>query len=251
MITAYHRPESLSAALELLADTAGNTVPLGGGTKLNQPGGAPVAVVDLQALGLNQLEKRGKTLFLGATASLQALLDWPEMQPAFRQVLLAEASINQRQVATVAGSLVAADGRSAFSAALLALDATLTIEPGAEQLSIGTFLPARADQKPGNLITGVSLPALAALSYQAVARTPADLPIVAVAVAQWPSGRTRVVLAGYGSVPLLAMDGPEPQGAEQAARNAFYEAGDAWASAAYRSDVAATLTRRALADLSV
>ncbi|MBN1666079.1 MAG: FAD binding domain-containing protein, partial [Anaerolineales bacterium] len=129
MIIAYHRPDQISVALQLLADPLGNTVPLGGGTKLNQPGGKPFAVVDLQDLGLDQFEKRGKQLLLGASASLQAVLDWPEMQPAFQQILRAEANLNRRQVATVAGTLVATDGRSAFTAALLALDASLTLEP--------------------------------------------------------------------------------------------------------------------------
>jgi len=79
-----------------------------------------------------------------------------------------------------------------------------------------------------------------------VARSPADLPIVCAAVAKWPSGRTRVILGGYGESPLLAMDGPNPQGADIAARDAYREAGDQWASAEYRSDVAAKLTRRCI-----
>jgi CO/xanthine dehydrogenase FAD-binding subunit len=101
------------------------------------------------------------------------------------------------------------------------------------------------------LITGITIPAHIELAYKYVSRTPADLPIVCVAVAQWPSGRTRVVLGGYGNFPLLAMDGPEPDGAENAARAAYHEASDAWARAEYRSDVAATLTRRALAHLNI
>jgi len=44
----------------------------------------------------------------------------------------------------------------------------------------------------------------------------------------------------------LAMDGTEPDGIELAARNAFYESGDEWASAEYRISVAATLSRRCL-----
>jgi CO/xanthine dehydrogenase FAD-binding subunit len=42
------------------------------------------------------------------------------------------------------------------------------------------------------------------------------------------------------------MDGPEAEGLEIAARNAFYEAGDERASAEYRREIAAVLARRAL-----
>ncbi|HEX5809688.1 MAG TPA: hypothetical protein VFY25_13560, partial [Anaerolineales bacterium] len=61
---------------------------------------------------------------------------------------------------------------------------------------------------------------------------------------------TRLVVGGYGKSPLLAMDGTEAEGLEPAARNAFHEATDEWASAEYRMDVAATLAKRCLGSLS-
>jgi hypothetical protein len=45
---------------------------------------------------------------------------------------------------------------------------------------------------------------------------------------------------------MLAMDGTESEGLETAARNAFHEATDEWASAEYRMDVVATLAKRCL-----
>jgi CO/xanthine dehydrogenase FAD-binding subunit len=65
-------------------------------------------------------------------------------------------------------------------------------------------------------------------------------------VARWASGRTRLALGGYGKIPTLAMDGTEADGIDSAARNAFHEANDEWASAEYRLDVAATLAKRCL-----
>ena len=47
-------------------------------------------------------------------------------------------------------------------------------------------------------------------------------------------------------LPMLAMDGTESNGIESAARNAFHEATDEWASAEYRADVAARLAKRCL-----
>jgi CO/xanthine dehydrogenase FAD-binding subunit len=100
------------------------------------------------------------------------------------------------------------------------------------------------------LITALSLPLHVKLAFDSVARTPADKPIVCAALAQWNSGRARLVLGGYGKSPLLAMDGTEAEGAEAAARNAFHEAQDEWASAEYRMDAAATLAKRCLERLA-
>jgi CO/xanthine dehydrogenase FAD-binding subunit len=99
------------------------------------------------------------------------------------------------------------------------------------------------------LITSIEIPLNVKLAFETVARTPADKPIVCAALALWPSGRTRLALGGFGKAPLLAMDGTEPEGFETAARNAFHEATDEWASAEYRMDVAATLAKRCIAKL--
>jgi CO/xanthine dehydrogenase FAD-binding subunit len=53
-----------------------------------------------------------------------------------------------------------------------------------------------------------------------------------------------------GENPTLAMDGTEAEGIEAAARNAFHEATDEYASAEYRVDVAATLAKRCLESLA-
>ncbi len=249
MIIEYHRPEKVADALKLLARTEPVTVPMGGGTILNQPSDAQVAVVDLQALGLNLIKPGGNILKIGATVNLQALLDEPELLPTLQAAIQHEATYNIRQVATVAGALVSANGRSPFATAMLALAPELLMQPDDEKVLYGELLPLRVEQLAGRLITEISIPLNTKLAYHYVARSPADLPIVCVALAQWSSGRTRVALGGYGDSPLLAMDGPNPQGAEIAARDAYREAGDQWASAEYRSDVAATLTRRCLDEL--
>lgn len=256
MIRAYHRPQTIEEALTLLARPAPPTRPLAGGTVLARPGGEDIEAVDLQALGLNGLQARGNLLELGATLTLEALLQAfaPggaaegasfDLQPVIRH----EATYNLRQAATVAGSLVAATGRSPFATALLALDAQLTLLPGDEGLGLGDLLPLRSECLPGRLITRVTLPFNARLAYEYVARTPADQPLVCVALAVWPSGRARLALGGWGPAPVMAFDGSEPGGLEIAARSACSQAADQWASAEYRQEVAATLAHRSLEKL--
>ena len=244
MITAYHRPINLPEALELLKRP--DTLPLGGGTLLSKLNSAPVEAVDLQALGLNTIHKKGNNLEIGATLSLQALLESEHAPNALKAAVKLEAPLNIRNAATVGGTLVVTDGRSPFTTLLLAMDAKLNLQPNREEIEIGNFLPLRGEQLRGKLITKITLPLNAKLAFETVARTPADKPIVCAALTQWPSGRTRLALGGYGKTPLLAMDGTESEGLQEAARNAFHEATDEWASAEYRADVATTLAKRCL-----
>jgi CO/xanthine dehydrogenase FAD-binding subunit len=248
MITDYYRPEKLSEALKLIARP--NTVPLGGGTWLNLPHEENLAVVDLQALGLNKIRKKGKELEVGATVTLQGLFESEHTPAALKAALKLEAPINLRNMGTVAGTLVTADGRSPFTTAMLALDAKLVLAPGDESLTIGNLLPLRRELLPGKLIVSVSIPLPTRLAFEYVARTPSDKPIVVVALCQWQSGRTRLALGGFSKSPLLGMDGTDASGVAAAARNAFHEAADEWASAEYRMDAAATLAKRCLEALS-
>lgn len=243
MITEYHRPQTLEEALKLLAQP--NTLPLGGGTKINSPAfqKQDFSVIDLQALDLKRISRIGHTLDIGATTTLQSLLESADTPPALKQAIQKEASLNLRNAATVAGTLVACDGRSPFATAMLALDTKITvIHDQSSVLSLAEYWALR----PAGIITLVSIPLNAKMAYEQVARAPADMPIACAALAQWKSGRTRLALGGCGKTPLLAMDGTESEGLEAAARNAFHEANDQWASAEYRMDVAATLARRCL-----
>ena len=244
MITTYHRPKSLDEALTLLAQP--NRIPLGGGTLLSKSTTDSVEVVDLQALSLDSITKNGNNLEIGATVTLQQLLESVHCPEALKSALKLEAPLNIRNTATVAGTIVACDGRSTFATVLLAMDGKLDIRLSEEETKtagFGEFLPIR----PRGLITSLTLPNNTQLAFDYVSRTPADRPIVCVALAQWSSGRTRLAIGGYGKSPMLAMDGTEAEGVETAAKNAFHEAADEYASAEYRMEIAATLAKRCLA----
>ena len=251
MITEYHRPETLDEALKLLARKTPQTRPLGGGTVLAAPSAKEWAVVDLQLLKLDAIKAQGKKLRIGATVTLQALLDDKDTTDTLKQVIRQETAANLRRVATLAGTLVAADGRSPLATAMLSLDAELSLQPGDEGLGYGDLLPLRDERLRGKLITEISVSTQAKLSYHYVARSPADLPVVCIALAAWPSGRTRLVAGGWGAAPVLALDGQDPSGLKAALENALSEASDQWASAEYRLEAGKALLRRAMADLGV
>lgn len=248
MILEYHRPKTLKEALQLLNRSLPSTKPLAGGTVLNRPSENAVAVVDLQSLGLDQYEVRGNLLRVGAMVRLQTLLEAVETVIGLKEVIRHEAALNIRQAATLPGTAAAADGRSPLLAALLAMDARLEIhhaEAATSRVDLGDWLPVRGTRR-GELITAIELPLNVKLAYQYVARTPADQPVVGVVAVQWPAGRTRLTLCGWGAFPWLALDGPDCGGAEEAVRSAASDSGDAWASSAYRQAAAAVLASRAL-----
>jgi len=255
MITDYYRPKSLEEALLLLS--APNFLPLGGGTLLSHASDDSFAVVDLQALNLNKLRKSGNNLEIGAAVTLQNLLESTHSPTALKTAIKLETPLNLRNMGTVAGTMVTSNGRSSFITVMLALDAKVTIccrslskNPSSYEqniLPIGEILPFRKELLRGKLISKILIPLQTKLAFESIARTPADKPIICTAVAHWPSGRTRLVIGGWGNIPTLAMDGLESAGIEAAARNATHDANDEWASANYRSDVAVVLAKRCVA----
>lgn len=249
MITTYHRPKTLDEALTLL--TQPNTVPLGGGTLLSKGTPDSVSVVDLQLLKLDALRVNSNELQIGATCTLQSLLESEHISDSLKTALKLEAPLNIRNSATVAGTIVASDGRSPFVTSLLAYDTKLDHRPLTADLppsaviGLSEFLLT----KPKSLITSITIPLNIKTAFEYVSKTPADKPIVCASLAQWNSGRTRLTLGGYGKIPLLAMDGSEDGGIETAARIAYHEAGDEWASAEYRAEMAAVLSKRCLENI--
>ncbi len=249
MIVEYHRPKSIPEALSLLARETPLSYPLGGGTVLNRGIDLDIAVVDLQDLNLGTITKVGNLLNVGSTVKLQDLLEYKGLPGDIYTVIQLEATYNTRQMATIAGKMVCTDGRSPLAAALLALDVDFVIhEPGkdAHTMRLGDWLPMRENYRASCLITTIKIPTNAKFAFEYVARTPADQPIICASLTQWSSGRTRLVMGGWGKAPILAMDGTNSDGIEIAGKNACNFAGDEWASDEYRQEMAGILSLRCL-----
>ena len=245
MIVEYHRPETLQAALELLSRKNPRTVPLGGGTHLSHYRGDPIAVVDLRKLDLGKIERSVEFMRIGSTVTLQALIDSVETPQMLKEVVRFESNYNLRQSATVAGTLVTGDGKSAFLSALLALDAQVILQPGGQKETVGEWLGHRSTRNESKLITGLEIPCDVALKYDFVGRSPQDLPIVSVAVGEWADGRRRVVIGGDAAFPVLAMDGKDIGTVESSIENACSQLSKSQNSE-YIPKIATTLARRLL-----
>jgi CO/xanthine dehydrogenase FAD-binding subunit len=251
MIVAYHRPTSMDEALGLLSRSEPETLPLGGGTILSRPGPGRYAVVDLQALGLDGIERQGNRLVIGAVATLQSLYARADIPAALREAIRRETTYNLRQTASVAGALVSADGKSPFAAALLALDAVLVWAPDGQEQRLEAYFQERKTQKQG-LILRVAIPVDANLQYEAVAKTPADVPMLCGAVGGMPDGSQRVVLGGFGDAPvcigtleLAQSDAQRAAVVEQVINNAYSQYSNLFSvNSDFQKSIIATLVRR-------
>ncbi len=261
----YHRPQSLQEALKLLK----RGVPLGGGTALVAQRREFTEVIDLQSLDLTQLSVQGDRLVLGAGLSLQRLLDAPDpIPPILRETIRLEAPRNLREQATLAGTIMAGDGRSPLLTALIALGAQLRLQPGDDQVDLYALSEDRFAGLRRRLITAVELQHAGKAAYAQVARSPADRPIVCAAVSIGRGGvAVGIALGGHGdralrvaegerAIEALAHgDGSEPNReaaidrAASAAGALYATADDAWAGGAYRGEVAGVLIRRLLREV--
>jgi CO/xanthine dehydrogenase FAD-binding subunit len=249
----YLLPETMDEALEYLE----RGVPLAGGTGLTPRRNGLEAVVDLRNLGLDRIESAGDLIKIGATATLQRILEVELKLPdKLREVCKLEAGWNIRNKATVGGVIMSADGRSPLLALLLALDARVIQEPGGMILALNDLLDHRQEVK---LITEIQFDTPSELRYKQVSRAPADFPLVNAAVACWNvEGKEKfaIVVGGHADRPLrlfeaetLLSENMDIHDAATKASDVYSSAGDEWASAEYRSAVVGILVDRLLREV--
>lgn len=235
-LVGYHRPKSIVDAAGLLDGP--NRLALAGGTTIFHDGaGTPVELVDLQALGLGSIAKNGSTVELGATATLQALVDNDVVPDLIRDAAKADQPSTLRTLATVGGSVGAAGGESLLVAALLVHDATVSFAGGRSVPLAKVLIDGLST---GDLIVSVSVSTGGVTAMAATGRTPHDVPIVAVVGRRGEEG-TRLAVCGVGATPQLV---------EEGSLGHLEPPGDFRGSAEYRKLLAEVLIARVLGELS-
>lgn len=247
-MTKYYRPQSLIEALRLL--NTPKTIPLAGGTFINSNFRGQYNLIDLQSVGLEKIIIRNKKIEVGSTAKLQQLFLSETLPDPLRIAIQLEAPLNVRNSASIGGLLRTCDGRSPVATSLLALDAKIILEPNHEELLMANFFATRSNFPQGSLITAIILPIEQFFSFAHVARTPLDRPVVCAALSTWANGRTRLALGGFGNQPILVADGQILDDFAAAARSAYSDAEDDWASAEYRSEMAGVLSNKCLTQIN-
>lgn len=271
---AYERPDDLVEALRLL--TRPGYRPLAGGTAAVGPVDTETAgLVDLSGLGLRYSRMEPEGLVLGAMTTLDAMLRLPDLLLAgggvLRQAVERTGPPTLLARATLGGSLARPDFAPDLVTALIALGAHVRLArldsasgPGGggvvhEDRDLEDFL---AWPKAGLLIEAVRVPIRSVLTgYARVARTPRDLPTVAVVVAlEQHEGfvqHVRIAACGLAAQPGRlpgaeeVLEGAAPiealvEQAAEAASAAVTPPSDLRGSAEYRRHLAGVLTRRAV-----
>lgn len=233
MIETYHRPTTLEEALTLLSGPGAAV--LGGGTSLVSATTA-TAVVDLQALGLDELALDGDRLAIGAMVRLADLAQADLASPLLRELAGREAPSTIRNVATVGGTVATGDPESELLAGLLVHDAMVSVAgvDGTEIVALAGYLASA----PAGIITAVSVATGGLGASARTGRTPADRPIVMAAARRDDAGKVAIAVTGLAETPVLyepGTDGEPPS--------------DFRAGADYRRHLAATLAARVVAEL--
>lgn len=266
----YERPGDLVTALSMLRRPGARL--LAGGTAAVGPVDRETAtLVDLSGLPLQFIQSDEGAVRVGAMTPLEQLLRAPELFLAGGGVLCRAVERTGPPTmlvrATLGGALARPERAGELIAALLVLDATVGLvrlhDGGVlrEEVPLADFL---GQPLAGALIESVRIPAApVAAGMERVARTPRDLPVVAVAAAlRVVDGRcVGVRLAATGlkaGLPVRlraaesALEGapPSPEAVELAALVAQAEVeppGDFRGGSDYRRHLAGVLTRRTLA----
>jgi len=263
ILAEYHRPKTLTDALELLADSTSRRVPLAGGTNLvgsleTRQRRDVDGAIDLADLSLSYIQEVDSNLRVGAMTTLTELVEHPLCAELATGILPDTARFegpqNLRNAATVGGLVALAEPDSELFAALLALNATVVAvdKDGVKshcQLDDFAISHPRVPGRP-LLITEIRLPlGQAAAGHARIARTPMDRCIVAAVVVVPANGEptqsspasgangvytTRTALCGVGPRPQLA-GGP------------LVPVGDFKGGAEYRLAMAEVVGRRAQA----
>lgn len=248
-VVSYHRPNSLPDALKLLRRAGVDTRVLAGGTALNagfQNGDAsPVEVVDLQSLDLAGIDEgtpnsggsNARCLTIGAMTTLGALAGSILVPTMLRELARSEAPSTLRNMATVGGTIAGANAESALLAGLIACRATAVIAhiDVTRTISLASLLEA-PNVARASIVTEVVVEIPDRSGWEAVRRTPADAPIVAVAGALF--GEESSLGVSGGAVPFL-FEGMVPTDLP----------GDFRGSSSYRAEMIRTLITRVTAML--
>lgn len=230
----YHRPTSVADAITLAAQD-GAVLIAGGTQSVPELRDSAETIVDLQAIGLDQIQTDGNTITIGAMTRLQSIADHPAMPALIKQMAHREAPNTLRNMATIGGTIATADAESELYAALLVHDATVTT-----QSANGTQSYTLSDGQQlalGALITSVSIQSDGATAADSVARTPADKPIVAVVGRKTDSG-TLLAACGVANRPIVIDADTE-----------LNPAGDFRGSAEYRRQMLIILSARVMSVL--
>ncbi|GAA1867734.1 xanthine dehydrogenase family protein subunit M [Pseudonocardia ailaonensis] len=264
---AYERPESLDAAIALLAEHGEDATVLAGGHSLlpvmKLRLAAPELVIDIGRLAeLNYIRVDGDEVAVGAATRYRDLVISDVLAKECALLPAVARTVGDPQVrhrGTLGGALAHGDPAGDLPAAVLALEGTIVLRGprGTRSVPITEFYTGvfSSVKEPDELIVEIRLPRTGSTgwAYEKFTRRSNDWAIVAVAVATMPDGATHVAMVNMGSTTVRATATEQALASGASIEDAALKAAegtdpptDTHGTPEYRSHLAAVLTRRAL-----
>ncbi|MEH2472959.1 carbon-monoxide dehydrogenase medium subunit [Nitrobacteraceae bacterium AZCC 2161] len=275
---AYHRPQTVSDALGLLAALGDDVKLLAGGQSLgpmmNLRVARPSHLIDINDLSeLDSVTVHHDRIEIGSLVRHHRLATDPQIAAACPILSAAATSIGHyaiRQRGTIGGSLAHADPAAQLPLIAILLDAGIRIgsRQGSRTVDAQSFFVSSlvTELAEDEMITAIEFPLVAGRSGWGVeifSQRQGDFAIVSVAATVGLSATglvesLRVAVGGAGVVPIRLREIAQPAAGRSADRGWCEEVGNAAAAAvtadddarvpaAYRRELAATLTARVLA----
>ena len=249
MIEQFLKPTSVDEAIRLKSQHKDGAVFMAGGSKLNAtPTRTDKKVaISLAGLGLGEIKEQGGQLRIGATVTLQQLIDDPKVPAALRDAAGFIYSRNVRNQATLGGEVCARQDEAVLVPVLLALDAKVLLADG-QSSELESFLGGARD----SLVVALILPDPARpCATRKIARSAGGLTVLSAAVALSEKGQC---IAVEGVVPHpVRLRAVEQKGLaevplELAVSEAVAPREDVRGSVAYKRYIAGVVVADLLAD---
>ncbi len=242
MITDYKRPKSLE---EARSDYKNGWDVLGGGGYISKHQEKTSRVIDLQELGLSYCKQENNQLQFGAITTLQEMVDYAHTPVELLEIIKREKSFNIRNSATLAGTIVCADGRSDILAWLICSGANLVID--GKETSVIDYLQSG---KKG-LIEEIRINQHQLILFERISRTPDDFTMVGVCILKKTNNQKfTIVINGLTElVPLIISDIDESdvhQEVEKLLLTSRSQISNKWTSVIYQNKVINELLSRLL-----
>jgi len=249
MIEQFLKPASVDEAIRLKSQHKDDAVFMAGGSKLNAtPTRTDKKIaISLAGLALGEIKEQGGQLLIGATVTLQQLIDDPKVPAALRDAAGFIYSRNVRNQATLGGEVCARQDEAVLAPVLLALDAKVLLADG-QTSELENFLGGTRD----SLVLAVILPDPARpCATRKIARSAGGLTVLSAAVALSENGQC-IAVEGVVPRPVRLREVEQKSLAEVPLELAVSEAvapqEDVRGSVAYKRYIAGVVVADLLAD---
>ena len=250
MFEQFLKPASVDEAVRFKSQFKDDAVFMAGGSKLNAtPTRSTKSIsISLAGLGLNEIKAQAGQVTIGATATLQQVIDNPLVPAAVREAAGLVYSRNVRNQATLGGELFARQNEAVLLPVLLVMNAKLILANG-DHSKLESWLSGPRD----TLILGVVLPEPnLCCTTRKITRSAGGLTVLTAAVAIAADGQQRIAVEGVVSSPVCLKAVEKKRLTGEALQKAVSEAveplADLRGSVSYKRYIAGVVVADLLAD---